>query len=76
MANLKKIKLQGFKFKPFSAKQLKLLTWWQENSPVRDKFMIVADGSIRAGKTVAMILSFVLFVMKTFNQQNAAMCGR
>lgn len=76
MANLKKIKLQGFKFKPFSAKQLKLLTWWQENSPVRDKFMIVADGSIRAGKTVAMILSFVLFVMKTFNQQNAAMCGK
>lgn len=50
MANQKKIQLQGFRFKPFSTKQLKLLTWWQENSPVKDKFMVVADGSIRAGK--------------------------
>lgn len=50
MANQKKIQLQGFRFKPFSAKQLKLLTWWQDNSPVKDKFMVIADGSIRAGK--------------------------
>ena len=50
MANQKKIKIQGFKFKPFSEKQLKILTCWQDNSPVKDKFLIIADGSIRSGK--------------------------
>ena len=39
-----------FEFKSFSRKQLKMLTWWQDNSPVSDRFMIVADGSIRSGK--------------------------
>ena len=27
-----------------------MLTWWQDNSPVSDRFMIVADSSIRSGK--------------------------
>ena len=45
-----KNKMPPFKFAPFSKKQLKLLTWWQDNSPVSDKFMVVADGSIRSGK--------------------------
>ena len=49
-----------FEFKPFSRKQLKILTWWQENSPVSDRFMIVADGSIRSGKSVVCISSFLL----------------
>ena len=26
-----------FKFKPFSLKQKKILTWWTDNSPVKDK---------------------------------------
>lgn len=50
MANQKKVKLQGFKFQPFSQKQLKILTCWQDNSPVKNKFLIIADGSIRSGK--------------------------
>ena len=41
-----------FEFKSFSRKQLKMLTWWQDNSPVSDRFMIVADGSIRSGKAL------------------------
>lgn len=40
-----------FKFKPFSEKQLKILNWWQEGSPTSDRFFVVADGSIRAGKS-------------------------
>ena len=50
MANQKKIKLTGFKFQPFSKKQMKVLTYWQDNSPVSDKFLLVADGSVRSGK--------------------------
>ena len=41
----KKPKVPAFEFSPFSRKQLKLLTWWQEDSPVSDRFMVVADGS-------------------------------
>lgn len=74
--NKKKVKLQGFKFEPFSKKQKKVLSWWHEDSPVSDKFMCIADGSVRSGKTVSMALSFVLFVMSNFNQMNAALCGK
>lgn len=76
MANEKKIKLTGFKFQPFSKKQMKVLTYWQDNSPFKDKFLLVADGSVRSGKTLVCSLSFVLFVMHTFNGMNAALVGR
>lgn len=76
MANQKKLKLTGFKFQPFSKKQMKVLTYWQDNSPVSDKFLLVADGSVRSGKTICCSLSFVLFVMDTFNGMNAALVGR
>lgn len=76
MANNKPKKLQGFEFKPFSAKQLRVLNWWADDSPVKNRRMLIADGSIRAGKTVAITLSFVLYVMKNFNYQNAAIAGK
>ena len=50
MANSKKLKLTTFKFKPFSEKQMKVLNWWTEKSPVNDSFMLIADGAIRSGK--------------------------
>lgn len=71
-----KIKTKGFEFKPFSKKQLMILTWYQDSSPYKDKFMIIADGSIRAGKTVCMLLSFMIWSMANFDQQNFAMCGK
>ena len=76
MANKKPKKLVGFEFKPFSAKQLKVLNWWSDSSPVKNRRMMIADGSIRAGKTIAITLSFVLYVMKNFNYQNAAIAGK
>ena len=66
----------GFRFCPFSTKQLKLLTWWLPESGVSDKDGIIADGAIRSGKTVSMALSFVIWAMETFNEQNFAMCGK
>lgn len=65
-----------FKFKPFSNKQLKVLTWWLPNSPVKDKDGIIADGAIRSGKTLSMSLSFVMWAMECFEQQNFGMCGK
>ena len=65
-----------FEFKPFSIKQKKILTWWTEDSPVKNKNGIIADGSIRAGKTLVMSLSFVLWAMANFNGQNFILAGK
>ncbi|WP_277409897.1 PBSX family phage terminase large subunit [Lacrimispora xylanisolvens] len=69
-------KLQVFKFQPFSLKQKKVLTWWCDTSPVKDKDGIIADGAIRSGKTVCMSLSFIMWAMHRFKGQNFAMCGK
>lgn len=65
-----------FQFKPFSEKQLKVLTWWTDESPVKDQDGIIADGAIRSGKTVCMSLSYVLWAMTKFNGQNFIMAGK
>lgn len=66
----------AFEFQPFSRKQKKLLTWWMPESPFCDYDMIIADGSIRAGKTVAMIDSFVMWTLHTFTGQNFIIAGK
>ncbi len=66
----------GIKFCPFSLKQIMVLSWWCESSPVKDKDGIIADGAIRSGKTVAMSLSFIFWAMENFNNMNFAMCGK
>lgn len=71
-----KVKKQGFAFKPFSVKQKQVLTWWCPNSPVKEKDGIIADGAIRSGKTLCMSLSYVLWAMESFNQQNFGMSGK
>jgi len=65
-----------FNFQPFSSKQLKVLTWWCADSPVKDYDGIIADGAIRSGKTISMALSYVIWAIETFNGQNFALCGK
>ncbi len=64
------------RFESFSKKQMQLLTWWCEESPYHDYNGIIADGSIRAGKTVAMAVSFIIWAMDGYDGQNFAMCGK
>lgn len=73
---MKRFKIAPFKWCPFSKKQLKVLTWWMPDSPHKDKDAIICDGSVRAGKTIVMSFSFVVWVMKTFNYQNFGMAGK
>lgn len=68
--------MTSFRFGPFSRKQMKILTWWNDCSPVKDKDGIFADGAIRSGKTVVMSLFFVMWAMASFSGQNFAMCGK
>ena len=70
------IKQPVFKFQAFSKKQKQVLTWWLSSSPMCHSDGIIADGSIRSGKTLSMSLSFVLWAMQTFSRQNFAMCGK
>lgn len=65
-----------FEFKPFSDKQIQVLTWWTNASPYKEKDALVCDGSVRAGKTVAMSLSFVMWAMDTFDGENLGMAGK
>lgn len=66
----------SFKFQPFSKKQMKVLTWWNEKSPVNRCDGIICDGAIRSGKTVCMSLSFVIWAMESFSGCNFALCGK
>jgi PBSX family phage terminase large subunit len=69
-------KRAGFKFTPFSMKQKKVLTWWLPESPVRHYDGIIADGSVRAGKTIIMSLSFVIWAMESFQFETFGMAGK
>jgi len=66
----------AFKFMPFSKKQLKVLTWWDSESPMNYKDAIVCDGAIRSGKTLIMSLSFILWSWNNFEDKNFGMAGK
>lgn len=73
---MSKKKEKAFKFQPFSNKQIQVLTWWNVLSPVAKKDILIADGSVRAGKTVVMSLSFVMWATEEFDGENFALCGK
>ncbi|EIW20723.1 MULTISPECIES: PBSX family phage terminase large subunit [Pelosinus] len=73
---MKRNKVTPFNFEPFSTKQLQVMTWWLPNSPVRHYDMIIADGSVRSGKTISMSLSYVQWSMESFNGENIGMAGK
>ena len=64
------------KFDTFSIKQLIVLTWWTKESEFKNKKGIICDGSIRSGKSISMSVSFVMWAMKNFNEQQFGMSGK
>lgn len=68
-------KALAFRFRPFSRRQRMVLNWWM-NDQYKGKNGIIADGAIRSGKTVCMSLSFVMWAMERFNNENFALCGK
>lgn len=71
-----KIRTAPFKFQAFSDKQLKILNWWMQESPVNGYDGIIADGAIRSGKTVSMSISFVIWACNSYNDESFALCGK
>lgn len=74
---VKKIKkVASFIFKPFSRKQKKLLMWWTDKSPYKDYDMIIAEGAIRSGKTIACIDSFITWSLAKHRNKNFIIAGK
>jgi len=72
----RRVKAKPFKWVPPSRKQVQVMTWWMDGSPVKDKDAIICDGAVRAGKTLPMSFSFVVWAMETFDDQNFGMAGK
>lgn len=66
----------SFKYEPFTEKQIKLLTWWTDESPFKNKSGIICDGSVRSGKSLIMSLSFVFWAMQNYSAVNFGMAGK
>ena len=64
------------KWNKLSKKQLQLLTWWMPNSPFKDANGVIAEGAIRAGKTIVGSLSYILWSMSTFKNQQFIISGK
>lgn len=64
------------KWKKLSKKQLQLLTWWMDKSPKKECQGVIAEGAIRSGKTILGSISFLLWSMSRFENQQFAICGK
>lgn len=75
MANRKK-RPAKFDFKPFSNQQLRLIHWWRPGLVSAENNYIVADGSIRSGKTIAMIIGFLTWSQEMFSGESFILAGK
>lgn len=73
-----------FVWKAFSKKQLKAMTWWIPPDPANgfkgskyhDFDMFIADGSIRSGKTISVLDSFITWSLETFEHEQFGIAGK
>lgn len=63
------------KFKRFSPRSIKTMTWWRLKK-YQAYDAIICDGSIRSSKTVSMTIGFILWASSCFNNQIFAICGK
>ena len=69
-------KTKCFSFKPFSSKQRRLMYWWADGSPFCDCDIVIADGAIRSGKTIAMICGFFQWSLHRFSGETFILAGK
>lgn len=60
---------------PFSDKQRTAMGWWKTKK-WGGLNGVIADGAVRSGKTVALSIGFVLWLMSAYDGQCFAICGR
>lgn len=63
------------RFNKLSKKQKQIFKWCHGKN--KDRYdAIICDGAIRSGKTVCMSCSFILWIMRYFNNSYFAICGK
>ena len=62
-------------YRRFSKRQLLAMTWWNRPN-LKHHDAIICDGSVRAGKTLAMTCGFFLWSMASFHGGVFAICGK
>jgi PBSX family phage terminase large subunit len=67
-----------FVWKPFSKKQLMAMTWWVDTprNPWSKMKIMVADGSIRSGKTVSVVDSFIMWSLENYSGEQFGIAGK
>ncbi len=65
-----------FNFKPFSEQQQRLMHWWRPVARASVNNYIIADGSIRSGKTISMIIGFLTWSQEMFSGESFILAGK
>lgn len=65
-----------FDFKPFSEQQRRLIHWWRPMVKASQNNYVIADGSIRSGKTIACIIGFLTWSQTMFSGQSFILAGK
>lgn len=65
-----------FKFAPFSDQQKRLMHWWRPGLRSADCDYVIADGSIRSGKTIACIIGFLTWSQEAFQGESFILAGK
>ena len=65
-----------FKFFPFSEQQRRLIHWWRPVVKASENNYIIADGSIRSGKTIACIIGFLTWSQEMFEGESFILAGK
>lgn len=65
-----------FNFRPFSEQQRRLIHWWRPMVRASDNDFVIADGAIRSGKTIAMIIGFLTWSQTMFSGQSFILAGK
>lgn len=72
----KQKKPANFNFKPFSDQQRRLIHWWRPVVSASENDFVIADGAIRSGKTIAMIVGFLTWSQDMFSGQSFILAGK
>src|SRR5690625_2109186 len=72
----RRLERASFKFEPYSRRQMQAVTWWMDESPQNHLDTMIADGTIRSGKTIAMIDGFTTWSMQEFKGEAFILAGK
>ena len=56
----------------FSEQQLRVMSWWCEDSKYKGRDAVICDGAVRSGKTFVMGISFIAWAFYRFSDASFA----